>query len=195
MNSPSNHQQKVKVCYEQQLREIRIRRNRLRGILHNDVRCTERRASRRYRTPGKRAPADAGSSVHATCGQTKRPPADARSPVHTTRSQTKRPPTDERSSVRATRSQAKRAEACCTCPSCQSAWLRKVRTHPSRATPPCASAPFHSPPHSKPCALALLGEAGRSSVAGRCASCVGMGRAGVGDRRERRLLLWGWLLL
>ena len=177
MNSPSNHQQKVKVCYEQQLREIRIPRNRLRGNLHNDVRRTERRTSRQQRTSGKSAPADAGSSVHATCSQAKCAPADAGS------------------SVRATRSQAKRAEACCTCPSCQSAWLRKVRTHPSRATPPCASAPFHSPPHSKPCALALLGEAGRSSVAGRCASCVGMGRAGVGDRRERRLLLWGWLLL
>ena len=194
MNSPSNHQQKVKVCYEQQLRENRIRRTCLRGILHNDVRCAERRASRRYRTPGKRAPADAGSSVCATCSQTKRPPADARSPVHTTHSQTKRPPTDERSSVRATRSQAKRAEARRSCPPCQSAGLRTARTLPSGATPPCASAPFRPPsPHSEPCAL--LGAADGAVVACRCASCLGMDRAGVGDCRERRLLLWGRLLL
>ena len=194
MNSPSNHQQKVKVCYEQQLREIRIRRNRLRGILHNDVRCTERRTSRQQRTSGKSAPADAGSSVCATCSQTKRPPADARSPVHTTHSQTKRPPTDERSSVRATRSQAKRAEACRSSPSCQSTCLRTARTPPSGATPPCTPAPFWSPPpHPEPCAL--LGEAGDSAVACRCASCMGMDRAGVDDCRERRLLLWGRLLL
>ena len=176
MNSPSNHQQKVKVCYEQQLREIRICRYRLRGILHNDVRCAERRASRRYRTPGKSAPADAGSSVRATC------------------SQAKRPPTDERSSVRATRSQTKCAEALRSRPSCQSTCLRTARTPPSGATPPCAPAPFQSPPpHSKPCAL--LGEAGDSAVACRCASCMGMDRAGVDDCRERRLLLWGRLLL
>ena len=194
MNSPSNHQQKVKVCYEQQPREIRIRRYRLHGILHNDVRRTEKRNPRRYRTSGKSAPADAGSSVCATCSQTKRPPADARSPVHTTRSQTKRPPTDERSSVHATCSQAKRAEACRSCPSCQSACLRKERAPPSGASPPCTSAPFRPPPpYSEPCAL--LGEADASAVACRCASCMGMDRAGVDDRRERRLLLRGRLLL
>ena len=171
-----------------------MRRNRLRGIRHNDVRRTERRASHRQRTPGKSAPADAGSSVCETCSQTKRPPADARSPVHTTRRQATRTPADARSSVRTTSNQAKRAEACRSCPSCQSTGLRKAWTPPSGATPPCASSPFWSPsPHSEPCAL--LGEAGDSAVACRRASCVGMDRAGVDDCRERRLLLWGRLLL
>jgi hypothetical protein len=48
--------QKVKVRYEQQLRKIRIRRNRLRGILHSNIRCAKGRSLRwspwRQRTPG-----------------------------------------------------------------------------------------------------------------------------------------------
>ena len=154
MNSPSNHQQKVKVCYEQQLREIRIRRNRLRGILHNDIRGAERRTPRRWRTPGTSAPADAGSPrgqwTYCTSA-----------------------PADAGSSSLATCCQAKRAETCRSCPSCQAACSCKAWTHPSGATPPCASAPFRPPPpHPELCAL--LGEAGGAAVAGRCATCMGM---------------------
>ena len=71
MNSPSNHQQKVKVCYEQQLREIRIRRNRLRGILHDNMRGAKGRSPRRpsWRTPATGSPADTGpcSSCRTAC--------------------------------------------------------------------------------------------------------------------------------
>jgi hypothetical protein len=66
MSSPSNRKQKVKVCHEQQHREIRNRRDRLRGILHNDIRCAERRPPRRQRTAGKSGPAAAGSPGGAT---------------------------------------------------------------------------------------------------------------------------------
>ena len=177
MSSPPNRKQKVKVCHEQQHRENRNRRDRLRGILHNDIRCAERRSPRRQRTAGKSGPADAD------------PPGGA------------------------TRCQAKRGEACCSCSSCQSACRRKAWACPSGAAtscasatcyppscasapcypPSCASAPHRPPPHPQPCAL--LGEAGRSAVACRCASRVGMDHAGMDDRRGRHLLLWGRLLL
>ena len=80
MNSPSNRKQKVKVCYEQQRRKIRIRRTCLRGILHGDIRSAERRTPRWQRTSGKGVPADAGSSErHRAHG--KSAPADAASQV------------------------------------------------------------------------------------------------------------------
>ena len=178
MGSPSDRKQKVKVCHEQQHREIRNRRDRLRGIQHNDIRCAQRRPPRRQRTPCKSGPADACSSGDATS------------------------------------SQAKRGEACCSCPPCQSACRSKAWTWcPSGAAPSCASAPYCHPPcasapccppscasasccpppHPQPCAL--LGEAGRSAVACRCAPRVGMDHAGVDDRRGRRLLLRRRLLL
>ena len=164
---PPNRKQKVKVCHEQQHRENRIRRDRLRGILHNDIRYAEGRSPQRQRTPCKSGPADAGTSGRTTC------------------------------------SQAKRGEACCSCPSCQSACRRKAWECPSGAAPSCASYPCcqppyssttcRSPPHPQPCAL--LGEAGRSAVACRRAPRVGMDHAGMDDRRGWRLLLWGRLLL
>ncbi len=185
MSSPSNRKQKVKVRYEQQLPENRIRRTCLRGILRNDIRCAERRTPRRQRTPGKGTPADAGSP--------RRQRTHGKSAPGRQRTRGKSAPTDAGSPGRATCSQTKRGEACRSCPPCRSSCRREAWTLPSGATPPCASAPCRPSPHPETCAL--LGEAGRSAVACRRAPCVGMGRAGVGDRRERRLLLWGRLLL
>ena len=172
MSSPSNRKQKVKVRYEQQLRENRIRRPCLRGILHNDIRSAERRTPRQQRTPGTGAPADAGASVWlrtpgtpadaGASGQHTGTPADAGAPGRLRTSGTGTP-ADAGAPGRATCNQTERGATCRSCSSCQSACLWKAGTLRSGASPPCAVAPWRPSPHPEPCAL--LGETGRSDVA------------------------------